>query len=194
MNKIDKQFVDEYVFNAQHNLDVPTMGGTDWRFAERIAPAFYDILEITKVDVILEIGFNVGGSALMFLSINPELNYCSIDINRSEKSIDFLEKKFEGFNFFQSDSQDLAIRNWHEGIADLIFIDGDHTPEGVTSDIEISLAFKPKYILFDDVRHPSHSYIEKIITEDYKDKLEVVKMYEFNDLWEGYSMCLCKVK
>lgn len=194
MNKIDKKFVEDYVFNAQHNLEVPKMGGTDWRFTERIAPAFYDILDITKAENILEIGFNVGGSALMFLSIKPDLAYFSVDINRSEKSIDFLAEMFLGFYFTQADSKELVVREGQEGIYDLVFIDGDHTPEGVTADINVALKYKPAYILFDDVRHPSHSYIEKIITEDYADKLEVVKMYEFNDLWEGYSMALCKVK
>jgi hypothetical protein len=77
---------------------------------------------------------------------------------------------------------------------DVIFIDGDHSPEEVESDIKKSLLFNPKYILFDDVLHPSHSHIHSLITWKYSHVLEVGKMYEFHQCWKGYSFALCKNK
>lgn len=195
--EIDDKFVDEYIFNHRNNLGKPTMGGTDWRFADIVAPAFWDILEIAKPDSILEVGFNAGGSALMFLSINSDLKYHSVDIQENDKSVDFFLDKF-GYNnfwFIKSDSKNIKPS---EGMLlskyDLVFIDGNHEEDAVISDIETSLTFNPKYILMDDYKHPSHAYIETIVTEKYKDKLEVVKVYEFNQCWHGYSMALCKVK
>lgn len=192
---IDNKFVDEYIFNHRNKLGKPTMGGTDWRFADIIAPSFKEILQISKPKSILEIGFNAGGSALMFLSINPELEYHSVDIEENEKSIEYLSNIFEDFIFTKINSKFLDPKLFcFYTEYDLVFLDGDHSREGVISDIEVSLKFNPEYILLDDFRHPSHRYIETIVTEDYKDKLEVIKVYEFNHLWEGYSMALCKVK
>lgn len=195
LNKITNQFIDEYIFEHRNNLSKPVVGGTDWRFADIIAPAFYEIIEIVKPRQILEIGFNIGGSALMFLKIQPELIYNSIDIIVNEKSVQYLEDEFKFFEFYNYDSKDIRPgEDFLMPYYDMVFIDGDHTESGVRNDIEKSLLFNPKYLLFDDYRHPSHSYIEKIVTEDYKDKLEVVKVFEFNQCWQGYSLALCKVK
>lgn len=195
LREIDDRFVDEYIFNHRNNLTKPTIGGTDWRFVDIVAPAFREVLEISKPERILEIGFNIGGSALLFLSINPELVYDSVDISMSEKSVDWLSKKFRGFNFTQLNSSDLIPNTeYFLGRYHLVFIDGDHGYDAVVSDIETAIKFKPQYILLDDYKHPSHAYIETIVTEKYKDKLEVVKVYELNQCWNGYSMGLCKVK
>lgn len=195
LNKITSLFVDGYIFDHRNNLSKPVVGGTDWRFADIVAPAFCEILEIAKPAIVLEIGFNIGGSALMFLRINPRLIYHSIDISFNKKSVDYLETEFAGFQFFNYDSKGIKPGEYSlMPCYDMVFIDGDHTEEGVRNDIEKSLLFNPDYLLFDDYRHPSHSYIEKIVTEDYKDKLEIVKIFEFNQCWQGYSLALCKVK
>jgi hypothetical protein len=60
LEEIDDRFVDDYIFNHRNNLSKPTMGGTDWRFADIVAPAFSEILEISKPTFFLEIGFNIG--------------------------------------------------------------------------------------------------------------------------------------
>lgn len=193
LKTIDDSFVDEYISNHRKRLNKPTMGGTDWRFADIVAPAFKEILEIANPECVLEIGFNIGGSALMFLSINPKLVYHSIDIVRNNKSIGFLEKKFSHFEFQQINSKNILPGcDWLNDKYDLVSIDGDHTKEGVADDIEKSLLFSPKFILFDDVRHPSHKYIEEIILNH--PRLEIVKLFEFNHCWQGYSFAICKVK
>ena len=195
LRKIDDAFVDEYIITHRNHLSKPTMGGTDWRFADIVAPAFREILEISNPDKVLEIGFNVGGSALMFLSINPELKYWSVDIQENDKSIKYLSNKFWGFSFVRLNSR--LIENTMYNLpteVDLAFVDGDHSEKGVRIDINKVLEFNPKYVLLDDYRHPSHKYIEEIVTQEYADKLEVIKIFEFNQCWKGYSMALCKVK
>jgi predicted O-methyltransferase YrrM len=194
MNKITPEFIKEYQHSVQHDLGEPHTGGTNWQHAERIAPVFYEILEIAKPETMLEIGFNAGASALLFLMIDPKIKMDSVDIIPNEKSSIFLNKEYDHYFLFIDSSRIIPDENNLFDYYDLIFIDGDHSEEAVIRDIRNSLKFTPKYLLFDDVRHPSHSYIERIITEDFKDKLEVVKLWEFNDIWEGYSMALCKVK
>jgi hypothetical protein len=192
--EINDKFIDDYIFNHRNNLGKPTMGGTDWRFADIVAPAFREVLDITESEYVLEIGFQKGGSALMFLSINPSLFYHSLDIEKNSKSIGWLSEKFTGFMFVRADSKDIGPESFpFRWRYDLIFIDGNHEDDYVISDIEKSLSFDPEYILLDDYRHPSHN-IESIVIEKYKDKLEVVKVFEFNQCWQGYSMALCKVK
>lgn len=194
MNKITPEFIKSYQHSVQHDLGEPHTGGTNWQHAERIAPVFYEILEIAQPETILEIGFNAGASALLFLMIDSGIYMESIDIVDNEKSSEFLFKSY-GHLLIQINSSNIfPDEGFLESHYDLIFIDGDHSEEAVIRDIQNSLRFTPKYLLFDDVRHPSHSYIERIITEDFKDKLDVVKLWEFNDIWEGYSMALCKVK
>lgn len=194
MNKITPEFIKAYQHSVQHDLGEPHTGGTNWQHAERIAPVFYEILEIAKPRTMLEIGFNAGASALLFLMIDDTIIHESIDIVYNSKSSGFLMNKFQHLLWIM-DSADLhphsELLSFHY---DLIFIDGDHSEKSVIRDIRNSLEFTPKYLLFDDVRHPSHSYIERIITEDFKNQLEMVKLWEFNDIWEGYSMALCKVK
>lgn len=195
LRTIDDAFVDEYIFNHRKNLGKPLTGGTDWRFCDIIAPAFREILEIAQAENVLEIGLNAGGSALMFLSIDPYLVYDSVDIVENKKSIDYLSNHFTGFSFYEIDSKNISPKiPFFNSKYDLVFLDGDHSPEGVLSDIEVSLKFNPDYILFDDYRHKSHYYIEDIVTHTYKGKLEVVKVWEFPQAWNGYSMALCKVK
>lgn len=188
------ELIESYKKHYAH-LGEPTTGGTRVEHIERIMPAFVEIMGITKPDSLLEIGFNAGASALLFLTIDPELILDSVDIEVNDISKKYLLSEFYFFSVIEVDSNIIGPEwDYFQLSYDLVFIDGDHSREGVKYDIETSLTFKPKYILFDDIRHPSHSYIEEIITDDYADKLELIKIYEFNDIWEGYSFGLCKVK
>lgn len=170
-------------------------GGTSVNDIERLMPAFAEVMEIANPSTMLEIGFNAGNASLIFLTIDPELILDSVDIVMNEKSAYFLWCKFPSFRIHDLDSKLIEpnVNSLYEQY-DLIFIDGDHTYEGVIADIESSLKFKPKYLLFDDVRHPSHGYIEEIINVTYAEKMEMVKLWEFNDIWQGYTFALCKVK
>lgn len=193
LRKIDDAFIDEYILAHRNKLSKPEVGGTDWRFADIVAPAFREILEIADPRLVLEIGFNIGGAALMFLSINPELLYWAVDIVENDKSVKYLNNTYKGFSFVKLNSAQINPTMYcFASRYDLVSIDGDHSWEAVVRDIETSLLFNPKYILLDDYNHPSHSYIRDIA--EAHDRLEVVKVYEFNQCWQGYSMALCKVK
>lgn len=184
--------LEDYKFKAEHYLGTPHTGGTDWRcITYDVAYGFNEVVNIVNPRSILEIGFNAGASALLFLMLKPRIHYDSVDIVENKKSIEYLSKNFSHFYFVNKNSLDIIPGEDLLFKYDLVFIDGDHSEEGVKKDIEKSLLFNPKYILLDDFKHPSHSYIEKIILED--ERFEVVKVWEFNEIWDGYSMALCKV-
>lgn len=197
MRVIDQYFVMQYWSHAVNDLGKRTMGGTDEQFVADIAPSFREILQITNPSSVWEVGFNAGHSALMFLMLNPKLIYHSVDIADNQQSSDFLYDMFRGFTFYLRDSKTVEQPVQEQGFLrhyDLVFLDGDHSYEAVVSDIEKALLFYPEYILLDDYRHLSHLYVETIVTKTFKDKLDLIKVYEFPHLWKGYSMGLCKVK
>lgn len=150
-----------------------------------------DIIDKTQSKNILEIGFNIGSSCLGWLLSSPDTCVTAIDIHYPLKSIEFIKNEFPGrFAFNNMDSKDLVyddVKNQLQNQFDLILIDGDHSYEAVVRDLENSLMLNPKYILFDDVRHPAHLYIEDII--DNHPKLEVIEFYEY-----GGCLSLVKVK
>lgn len=159
------------------NMSSPIMGCLrDVHF-----PILKDIVKRTGVKNILEIGFNAGHSCLSWLLSSDDTKVVGLDIYYPEQSVRYLRENYtDRFFFVNADSKTLSetdvIEQW-ENEFDLIFIDGDHSYEAVFRDLKNSLRLNPKYIVFDDVRHPAHSYIETIIKES--EELELVELYEF---------------
>lgn len=159
------------------NMSSPIMGCLrDVHF-----PILKDIVKRTGVKNILEIGFNAGHSCLSWLLSSDDTKVIGLDVYYPEESVNYLRDRFgDRFFFVNADSKTLSetdvIEQW-ENEFDLIFIDGDHSYEAVVRDLKNSLRLNPKYIVFDDVRHPAHSYIETIIKES--EELELVELYEF---------------
>ena len=159
------------------NMSSPIMGCLrDVHF-----PILKDIVKRTGVKNILEIGFNAGHSCLSWLLSSDDTKVVGLDIYYPEQSVRYLRENYtDRFFFVNADSKTLSetdvIEQW-ENEFDLIFIDGDHSYEAVVRDLKNSLRLNPKYIVFDDVRHPAHSYIETIIKES--EELELVELYEF---------------
>jgi predicted O-methyltransferase YrrM len=159
------------------NMSSPIMGCLrDVHF-----PILKDIIDKTNAKNILEIGFNAGHSCLSWLLSSEDTRVIGMDIHYPEKSVNYLKEKFgDRFFFVNQNSETISkedvISQW-ENQFDLIFIDGDHSHDAVVRDLQNSLRLKPKYIVFDDVRHPDHSYIERIISESQH--LELIEIYEF---------------
>ncbi len=120
--------------------------------------AFKSLLEYIKPEVALEIGTYQGGS-LQIISKFAEKVY-SIDISTEYQ--DLLSNSFDNVIFNYGDSKKLVgkiLKEIEESGKKLEFvlIDGDHSTEGVKSDIEAVLNYRPKsdlYIIFHDSFHP----------------------------------------
>jgi len=135
-----------------------------------------DICSITKPTNILEIGFNRGNSALMWLE-NSNANLTSLDIKDSPNSVRYLKSTYgDRFTFYKMDSAQILAYNLRVTTYDLIFIDGDHSYEAVKLDAENSIKLNTKYIVFDDYDHWKHGEDIKKIINDLP--LEVIKKYD----------------
>lgn len=110
---------------------------------------------------VVEIGFNAGHSALLALTVNPELHYTAIDIGRHAYTVpcfEFLKEKFgDRIDLIIGDSRIFLPTLFHQKpqLKDKIdgwIIDGDHTTEGASADIEnvLSLSKNGDRLLFDD--------------------------------------------
>ena len=119
---------------------------------DRTVEVFKEIYDIVEPKSIFEIGFNAGHSAFMTLEMLPEVKYRSVDICRHAYTMpngEMLNETYgDRFVLQKSDSKKLdptGLRGF-----DLIFIDGDHSIKGLTSDLILANTAEIPYILVDD--------------------------------------------
>ena len=117
-------------------------------------PFFIDVINRVKPNNILEIGFNRGSSAIKWL-MNSDSNLLSVDIKRTG-GVDVIRENFgPRFGFLEMNSHDIVRSEW-VSFFDLIFLDGDHSWDGICADIKNSLKLRPKFLFFDDYFHSDH--------------------------------------
>jgi hypothetical protein len=115
---------------------------------------FNFILKTTKAKSIFEIGFNGGHSARLWLDLkkdDPDFRLHSVDICNHEYTEEIareLEKQDTRFTFTKIDSNDLNGEDLSD--YDLLFIDGDHSEDGVRNDMLLGAEAKMPYMLIDD--------------------------------------------
>tara|TARA_R110000823_G_scaffold259260_1_gene380477 strand:+ start:485 stop:1048 length:564 start_codon:yes stop_codon:yes gene_type:complete len=141
--------------------------------------AIKDICRISNPTTILELGFNRGASAFMWLE-SSKAKLHSIDRllpTHVEKSINYFNLKYPGrFQYTHYDHQnltDLSLELTNQ--YDLIFIDGEHTQNGIYRDTKNSISLNPKFIVFDDYLHKSHEMDIFWVIKDFK--LEIIREY-----------------
>tara|TARA_B110000037_G_C16937048_1_gene431092 strand:- start:110 stop:676 length:567 start_codon:yes stop_codon:yes gene_type:complete len=138
-----------------------------------------DICKRTNPTSILELGFNRGASALMWLE-NSKATLHSVDIRTEAevlKSTQYLIQSYPNrFTYTSFDHSLLpGVKSKYINKYDLIFIDGDHTKEAILRDTKIALTFNPKYIAFDDYFHRSHGQDTKDVIQEHN--LEIISEY-----------------
>jgi hypothetical protein len=117
-----------------------------WQYPNQFAP-YLKHLSTLKINSYLEVGCRWGGTFILttrLLGIKKGMA-CDL-IPKSEILEGFNE--LEDFQYLEGPSADLSKI---DGQFDLILIDGDHSYNGVKSDFETCLRFKPKYIAFHDI-------------------------------------------
>jgi hypothetical protein len=132
---------------------------------------------------ILEVGFNGGHSAILYLYSNPNIKIKSYDIcshKYSEKCADYIKKqKIYDFDLIKGDSRETLKKNEDGFIFELIHIDGGHGVDLVKNDLNNCKKFSDKntILIFDDSYHP---HIKEII--EYCIKKRFIYEVDYNKL------------
>lgn len=137
---------------------------------------FRDTIEIIKPKKILEIGFNMGHSAAMWLNLSGAYLY-SVDISKKDETFEGGEclysqfaSRFE-YRIISSGDHFLRLKNMVIPF-DLCFIDGAHDEESIINDIELCKRLMIPYLLFDDW-YPRYGETQKAVSKF--PELELVK-------------------
>ncbi len=150
------------------------------------------------IDSIIEIGFNAGHSAALWLMINENIKYYGIDIAQDKymkSCASFMKDSFgDRFNLFIGDSRTEmpSIDKKINQNIDLIHIDGLHNFEVADADlsnsINIAKKLNTKFILLDDtdtltIRMVANKYIIK----------GLLQSESLNGSWEDISNSLLRI-
>lgn len=156
-----------------------------------------DILEKTGAKSMLEIGFNIGYSAAVWLDSGIN-TMCIIDINKhkdTEAAILATKNKYSNKNIMSLlvDSTSNEAHDWVIPEIDIAFIDGGHTYEISLSDSLLSIYKGAKWLVYDDVIENHSNGIWQTITElETQNKIELVCSYPMTWVGNGYVV-LAKV-
>ena len=184
---IDTSFLTEGLKKVEGHLKTTT----------RTVETFTEIYDIIQPDKVLEIGFNAGHSACMSLTILPEVVYNSVDIGGhyyTSINADKLKDLFgERFSYQEINSQKIVPSSM-QGY-DAVFVDGDHSLSGITSDLKLCNAMKVPYILVDDY-HPKWFSVIVEVTEHFINKedfpYEMVGVFEYDSTGGDNGVALLK--
>lgn len=156
-----------------------------------------DILARTRAKTMLEIGFNIGYSAAVWLEAGIKHLYV-IDINQHKDTLPaltattlaYLDKKIA---WLLADSTSEEAKVWSIHPIDISFIDGGHTYSVCMSDSLLSIDKGAKWLVYDDVIEQHSNGIWNVITElEEQNKIELVCSYPMTWTGQGYVV-LAKV-
>ena len=158
-----------------------------WHDRNVFRPIIQDIYSKFNVKSILEIGFNIGYSASMWLEFDPDnkssLTSVDIGIHKDTVSAASAVKNLHGdrFSFILSDSK--KVKQQLTGkLFDIAFIDGDHSNIGVASDIRLCIDLQVPLLLFDDYWTYSDTNAIKKVCDQFVEmkKLSLIKVYDLD--------------
>lgn len=156
-----------------------------------------DILQRTQAISMLEIGFNIGYSAAVWLEHGIQQLYV-IDINNHKDTHAAIVTTKNTYNdrtidYLLADSTSDIAKNWEIPNIDIAFIDGGHTYDISKSDSLLAINKGAKWLVYDDVIENHQNGIWKAIEELEEDNsIELVCSYPMTWTEEGYVV-LAKV-
>ena len=189
--------VSQFVKAYGHNLNI--IEGYSQQVPDQVA----DLIKLSKNSInVMEIGFNAGHSAELFLKNNPNLTLTSFDLGYH----DYVATAKEYIDLFYPNRHTLILGDSTVTIPkyinenpdktfDLIFIDGGHTYEVANADIENcrKLANKDTVVILDDTIYkeewigpctiePTKVWIEQLMNS----KISEINKIDY-EAWRGMS-------
>ena len=135
-----------------------------------------NIVRNENIKTMLEIGFNAGHSADVFLSQNPNLKLTSYDLGEHTYTLvakEYIDKKYPGrHTLVLGDSKETLPRN--VGLYDCFFIDGGHDYASASSDMKECARLAKPYaiVVMDDVVQSSPASYTVEPTRVWSESLE----------------------
>jgi len=173
------------------------VGHLSW---ENESPFFQDALQIVEPKCILETGFFCGMSAFinlylsdaMVISVDPMVN--PQDPNGKHdgliENVEKLKNAFPGrFTFIQKDSRNIRPDLRLQQI-DLMFIDGDHSPEGIRNDFQLAIDLNIPWILVDDFV----TDVARVYDAEFANEFLPVRIYPRKDQFQGKPIPIVLLK
>lgn len=157
---------------------------------------FRRIYNKTKPKRVLEIGFNAGHSAYLWLNNFPEVTYHSVDIcfhEYTEECANKMQALYPNFSFTKIDSR-LLTPNYMSAY-DMIFIDGDHYPTTFRKDFDTARKSGVRWILVDDYatnkfNHHKHIYVmSEVVHNNINDPYERVDVQGYMSNNDTITSC-----
>jgi predicted O-methyltransferase YrrM len=156
-----------------------------------------DILNLTGAKHMLEIGFNIGYSAAIWLSsgINTLI---ILDIGYHKDTLPAIRATAKTYSdktilWCIADSTSEDAKNLDIESIDIAFIDGEHTYEASLSDSYLSIHYGANWLVYDDVIENHPNGIDKAIDSLVNlNIIEVIKTYDMTWTEQG-KVVLCKV-
>lgn len=143
----------------------------------------YNLAQECKGDV-LEIGFNAGNSALIFLMANPTLKFHAVDLMRHlyvKPCVEYLNRNFNNRVILHEGDSLKVVPGLDKSLKDNIdiyHIDGWHAEEGIKADMKncYELAKDGAFVIVDDcnnkcIQDEYDKYISEKKTKDRSDKI-----------------------
>lgn len=156
-----------------------------------------DILDITKAKSMLEIGFNIGYSAAVWLE--QGINTLTvIDIGNHKDTIPAMMATATHYDtknilWWIGSSLSSEARDLEMPYIDIVFIDGEHSYKAVKNDTELAQLYGATWLVYDDVIPGHQNGIHKCIEElENNGMLEVIKKYKMTWTEQG-EVYLCKI-
>lgn len=177
--------------------------GDGWRYCDLVS-ALLAAAELVRPATYLEIGVRRGRSMAAVAATSPACHLVGFDnwkkgyAGMENPGPKFVEQELRGLG--HSGPLDLVTGNSHETVpaylrahpdlwADLVTVDGDHSPEGAGADLADVL---PRVkiggaVLFDDISHPAHPELRRVWSSHLGDATRF-SMWEYTELGYGVGV------
>jgi predicted O-methyltransferase YrrM len=157
-----------------------------------------EVINITKAQSLLEIGFNIGYSASMWIEAGIS-NLVIIDINNHRDTLPAIRATAQNYkdiskvSWWIGDSKSEEAYELDLPKIDMCFIDGEHSYNAALNDSWLGIHYGAKWLVYDDVIENHVNGISEVISYLERIKaIEVVKTYPMTWTEQG-SVVLCRV-
>lgn len=167
-----------------------------------------NLIEQKRPKMIVEIGTNMGGTLFLFSKIaDPEALIISIDLPDGPGGGGYPKHRKKFYQSFAKDNQNIHLlsADSHDGKTllylkeilngqqiDFLFLDGDHTYEGIKNDFEMysPLVKKDGLIAFHDIKHVHPDFWVKVeyFWNEIKNKYEYDEFLSNEQPWGGIGV------